>query len=136
MDVQEILSQARDAMTVKRVFGEPYARNGLTIIPVARVMGGGGGGEGPQVAPGETVPAGPEGSPELEARSALGGPGFGGGFGMAASPAGVYVIKDDDVRWVPAVDLNRILVGAQVVAIVFLLVVRSMARARSVSRGG
>lgn len=136
MDVQEILSQARDAMTVKRVFGEPYARNGLTIIPVARVMGGAGGGEGHQIAPGETASATPEGSSEPETRSPLGGSGFGGGFGMAASPAGVYVIKGDDVRWVPAVNLNRVLAGAQLVAIVFLLVVRSMVKARSLNRGG
>jgi len=35
---------------VKRVFGEPYEKNGVTVIPAARVQGGagGGGGEGPQ----------------------------------------------------------------------------------------
>ena len=39
MDVQDITSQARDALTVKRVFGEPYEKDGLTIIPAARVQG-------------------------------------------------------------------------------------------------
>ena len=50
MDVQELTSQARDALTVKRVFGEPYEKDGLTIIPAARVQGavGGGSGEDPQ----------------------------------------------------------------------------------------
>jgi uncharacterized spore protein YtfJ len=33
-----------DAVTVKRVFGEPYQKNGVTVIPAAKVMGGGGGG--------------------------------------------------------------------------------------------
>ena len=37
MNVQELLSQARDVMTVRRVFGEPIEREGVTIIPVANV---------------------------------------------------------------------------------------------------
>ena len=44
MDVQELTAQARDALTVKRVFGEPYEKDGLTIIPAARVQGAVGGG--------------------------------------------------------------------------------------------
>jgi uncharacterized spore protein YtfJ len=108
MNVTELLDQARDTITVKRVFGEPYERNGVTIIPVATVGGGGGGGSGEQE--GQT--------------------GQGLGFGVAAKPAGVYVISGDDVRWQPAVDVNRIVLGGQVVAIACLLVVRSILRAR------
>jgi uncharacterized spore protein YtfJ len=37
VNVQEILTNARDAMTVRRVFGEPYERDGVTVIPVAAV---------------------------------------------------------------------------------------------------
>ncbi|MFL6251189.1 MAG: hypothetical protein ACJ75N_11795 [Actinomycetes bacterium] len=50
MEVQEVLAQARDSMTVKRVFGEPYEKDGVTVIPAARVQGGAGagGGEDPQ----------------------------------------------------------------------------------------
>lgn len=50
MDVHEMAAQARDAMTVKRVYGEPYEKDGVTIIPAAKVSGGGGagGGEGGQ----------------------------------------------------------------------------------------
>jgi hypothetical protein len=44
LEVQEVLAQARDAMSVKRVFGEPYEKNGVTVIPAARVQGGAGGG--------------------------------------------------------------------------------------------
>ena len=40
MEVQEVIAQARDALTVKRVFGEPYEKDGVTIIPAARVQGG------------------------------------------------------------------------------------------------
>jgi hypothetical protein len=32
----------RDAVTVKRVFGEPYQKNGVTVIPAAKVMGAAG----------------------------------------------------------------------------------------------
>lgn len=43
MEVNDVISQARDTLTVKRVFGEPYERNGVTVIPAARVQGGAGG---------------------------------------------------------------------------------------------
>ena len=35
MDPTELMEQTRDALTVKRVFGEPYERNGVTIVPAA-----------------------------------------------------------------------------------------------------
>jgi hypothetical protein len=44
-----------DAISVRRVFGDPYVADGVTIVPVARVTGaagGGGGGEG--TGPGST----------------------------------------------------------------------------------
>ena len=49
MEVQDVIAHARETLTVKRVFGEPYEKNGVTVIPVARVQGGAGGGgsEGP-----------------------------------------------------------------------------------------
>ncbi len=43
MNVEEILDRARDAITVKRVFAEPIEQDGLTLIPAALVVGGGGG---------------------------------------------------------------------------------------------
>lgn len=44
MNAQEIRAQAREVMTVKRVFGEPYEKDGVTVIPVANVSGGAWGG--------------------------------------------------------------------------------------------
>jgi uncharacterized spore protein YtfJ len=114
MEVQEVLTQARDAMSVKRVFGEPYEKNGVTVIPAARVQGGAGGGGG----------EGPEGQ----------GKGSGSGFGLAARPVGAYLIRGDEVTWRPAVDLNRIVLGAQVVAIVALLTIRAIVKARAKAR--
>jgi uncharacterized spore protein YtfJ len=42
VEVQDVIAQARDALTVKRVFGEPYEKDGVTIIPAARVQGAAG----------------------------------------------------------------------------------------------
>ena len=117
MDVQELLQQARDSLTVGRVFGEPIETGGVTFIPAARVRGGGGGGEGQS--PDEAGPA---------ARGP--GSGSGGGFGMDAKPVGAYVIRDGKVSWQPAVDVNRIVLGGQVTAIVGLLVIRRILRDR------
>ena len=82
-DIDEILSGARDALTVRRVFGDPIERDGVTIVPAAIVRGGAGGG-------GDNENNG------------------GGGFGLHARPAGAYVIRDGEVRWRPAIDINRL----------------------------
>jgi uncharacterized spore protein YtfJ len=97
-DVDEMWKGAREAITVKRVYGDPVQSDGVTLVPVAAVRGGaGGGGEG-----------GPEG-------------GGGGGFGVVARPVGAYVIREGSVSWRPAVDLNRVLLLA---AALLLLVAR------------
>jgi uncharacterized spore protein YtfJ len=126
MDVQEVLSHARDAMTVKRVFGEPYEKDGVTVIPVASVMGGvgAGGGNGGWVKP--------EGAGEEKSERAVAGgagdSGYGMGYGLRATPAGVYVIKGGEVEWKPALDTNRVALRRAGVAIVALLVFRSVVR--------
>lgn len=123
MDVREVLEQARDATTVKRVFGEPYEKDGVTVIPVANVMGGagagGGRGEGAQPeAAGE----------EAAAAGGAGETGYGMGYGVRASPAGVYVIQDGEVEWKPALDANRLTLQRAIVAVVALLILRSIVR--------
>ena len=110
MEVQDVIAQTRDALTVKRVFGEPLEKNGVTVIPVARVQGGAGGGGG----------AGPEGQ----------GEGSGSGFGMSARPVGAFIIQGNDVSWRPALDVTRIVLGCQVVAVVALLTFRALGKAR------
>ncbi len=105
--VGEILEQARDALTVKRVFGAPYEKDGSLIVPVAVVRGGGGGGTGSD-----------EG----------GGSGLGGGFGMTARPVGVFRIQGDSVSWHAVADTTRVIVLGQLVGIVALLVLRSIVK--------
>ncbi|WP_448628142.1 hypothetical protein [Geodermatophilus sp. URMC 64] len=106
MNPSSLIPAVRDAMTVSRVFGEPYERDGVTVIPAASVRGGGGGGTGRKQDTGEE--------------------GEGGGFGLIARPAGAYVVKDGAVTWHPAVDVNRI-VAAGVLG--WVLAVWAVARA-------
>ena len=101
MEVQELISSARDAVSVKRVYGDPFEQNGLTVIPAATVRGGGGGGKGDKEG-GET--------------------GTGAGFGLAARPAGAWVIKDGQADWKPAIDVNRVVFGGQAIALAAILV--------------
>ncbi len=111
MDVSSVIKNAEDAMVVKRVFGDPFTDHGTTLIPVASIRGGAGGGHGDA----------PEGK----------GTGEGGGFGMKATPAGAYVVRDGAVCWRPAVDVNKIIVGGQIVAVVALLALRSIVKWRA-----
>ena len=53
---------------------------------------------------------------------------FGGGFGVKASPAGVYVIKGEDVRWLPAVEPERLAFIGGFIVVVALLIVRSIVK--------
>jgi uncharacterized spore protein YtfJ len=46
MKVAELASTVRDAITVSRVFAEPYEKDGVTVIAAATVVGGAGGGGG------------------------------------------------------------------------------------------
>ena len=98
--VQELVEGHRDAVGVERVFGEPYERDGVTIIPAAKVLGGGGGGSG--------------------ASADGGNQGSGTGFGLIARPVGAYVVRGDTVTWQPALDVNRVAAGLFVLAVLAL----------------
>lgn len=110
MKTSELLNAAKDTITVRRVYAEPYEKDGLTFIPAAVVSGGAGGGSG---------------------HDEKGQVGEGAGLGISGRPAGAYVIKDGQVSWRPAVDLNRIMTMVGCVAIVYLLSRPRMARARA-----
>ena len=93
MDIDALLAEAKDTITIKRVFGEPIERGGALIIPVAMVAGGAGGGT--------------DGQPDRPA-------GSGGGFGVWARPIGVYVVRDGRVDFRPAVDVAALALAAAV----------------------
>ena len=106
MRVMDIVSEAKSAMGATQVFGTPYEKNGLTIIPAARISGGAGGG-------------GDQHEPQAG----------GAGFGVSSRPAGAFVIKGDTVTWQPAIDINRVIFMGQVIGIIALLTLRPLIRA-------
>jgi len=101
MDVQNVLVGAQDALTVRRVFGEAITAGETTVLPAAVIVGGGGGGGN--------------------------GAGEGGaGFGLQGRASGVFVIRNGEVSWKPAVDVNRIVMGGQLVAFAALVFAASI----------
>jgi uncharacterized spore protein YtfJ len=102
MSVESLLAKANAGIHAGRSFGPVIEAEGCTVIPVAFTAGGGGGGDAPTE----------------------GGTSSGGGFGGASWPLGVYVIKDGQARWVPALDATRVALGA-------LALVRAVVRARA-----
>jgi hypothetical protein len=116
MDVQNLLAKAADNLSVRRAFGTAYEKDGMLIIPVAVVAGGGGGGTSrtrhgnlavlPDGPPEEGTPAHddvPQDSGRMDA---------GGGWGGLVLPSGAYVVKGDQVRWVPAVDVTIVVLAS------------------------
>ena len=127
MDVQELLGKVAQHLSVSRAFGTAYEKDGSLVIPVALVAGGGGGGEGTSGVPtDDTVEEAQSGIDDAETDFQASS-GSGGGFGCVVIPAGVYVVKDDNVRWVPAVNANLVIVVA-------FLTLRMIARARRRAR--
>ena len=103
----KILDQVKDVVTGATVFGAPYEKDGVTVIPASKVSGGGGGG-------GQDA-----------------GEAGGAGVGLDARPAGAFVIKGSDVSWIPAIDVNRIVFVGQIVLLAAILSWRSVARQRA-----
>jgi len=108
--IEDLVTTARDAVTVKRVFAEPYEKDGVTVITAATLGGVAGGGGG---------------------HDERGQEGEGGGFTLSARPTGAYIIKDGNVSWRPAVDLNRLVATFGAIAIAYLLTRARVAKARA-----
>ena len=133
MDAGNLLDKVSDYLSVRRAFGAAYEKDGTLIIPVALVAGGGGGGTS-RPRPGNSAdrpdgPAEPDATPQdsgpMDAgRTDVGRTDAGGGFGGLVMPTGAYVVKGDQVRWVPAVDVT-------IVVLASLSLVRILARAWS-----
>lgn len=88
MDIREtlksVLERLGSSATVKTVYGDPIESNGKTVIPVAKVAYGFGGG------------AGTKGSEEDK----KGDTGTGGGGGILATPVGVVEIDQEETRFI------------------------------------
>lgn len=89
MTPDTLLDRATGHLAIGRVFGEPIERDGVTFIPVAVVMGGGGAGSDPRT-------------------------GSGGGFGGVVRGIGAYTISNGVVRYRPAVDVSTLALVAMI----------------------
>jgi len=105
--LDRLATQIGGHASVKAIFGEPVERDGVTVVPVARVRWGvgGGGGEGPD------------------------GAGSGGGGGISAEPVGYIEISSAGASFRP---LGPSIGPAHVVAVAVggAIILRALARFR------
>jgi uncharacterized spore protein YtfJ len=105
-----ITQQIQERFTAGIVYGDPVESNGAILLPAAYVVGGGGGGSDPNL-------------------------GEGGGFGLVASPAGGWVIRDGEIRWKPAINPTVIIAGGYLVAIAYFFFASRCDRSKAKGRG-
>lgn len=96
MDTTDLLQKISEGLgstaTVKSVFGDPIHANGKTIVPVAKVCYGFGGGSG----------TGPD---KADTNKKEGG---GGGGGVRACPAGALEVTESGTRFIPYVSKQQL----------------------------
>ncbi|MDO8145312.1 MULTISPECIES: spore germination protein GerW family protein [unclassified Isoptericola] len=121
-DLARLTDAADQSFTVRRAFGEAYEHDGQLVIPVARVRGGvgtgSGGGAGPVSHAEDDASDVPDGAHDEASGEGGGG---GGGYGLRVTPLGVYVVGATGTRWQPVLDLNKVILGGQIVGIVIAL---------------
>ena len=98
MDIQELIRSSVNQAGAKAVYGDPVSAEGKTIVPVAKVRFGFGGGSGKR--------AGGDASE-----------GGGGGGGFVAHPIGYIELSSTGTRYVSIVDFQSVVlaVGAGLV---------------------
>jgi uncharacterized spore protein YtfJ len=119
-DVPALLGRIGDSISGHRSFGPPFEKDGILVIPVAYVFGGGGGGEGEK--PGEPGEPGEPAAPGADPKK-----GAGAGYGLVTWPIGAYVVQDGQVRWVPAIDPVLMMTSG---ALAIAVVIKSLRRKR------
>jgi hypothetical protein len=89
MSLRDALDSVVPDPAAAHVYGQPYeTAGGVTIVPVAKVRG--------RTKPGADV----------------------ADLRLAAKPVGVFVIKDGEASWVPAVDATRIALMGELIGLV------------------
>ena len=97
--------------SIKNVYGEPITAHGKTIIPVAKIAMGLGGGYGTQKGRKQKT------AETVEKPEDNNGEGLGAGGGMYATAKGVYEVSDKCTRFIPA-DATRQLLTIAAIAFV------------------
>ena len=112
--IEKLASSFGQNASVKNVFGEPIRSGDKTIIPVARIAYGFGGGYGK----GNKKPKKDDAGDEIQPGEESSSKGVGGGGGFTTTAKGVYEITPTCTRFIPANPTQKILIG---VAIGYLL---------------
>ena len=129
--VADNIRGVRDSLSVKRAFGDSYEVDGVTIIPVARVAGGAGGGaavRARRVAPAGTPPAFTTVPPPAVPTRSRRSPAAASAPGSVSAPDRSASTRSGDgtVEWKPAIDVNRIVRGGQALAGVIAICVAAI----------
>jgi uncharacterized spore protein YtfJ len=99
MEPRNLLQSFKDSLlsnaTVKSVYGDPVTFGDRTIVPVARVAYGFGGGFGSRLKPGQAASLSGDVTPRAPGDEA-----GGGGGGVAAMPLGVVEITPTRTRFI------------------------------------
>ena len=107
-----IVGRLQDNAGVKAVYGDPIEVGARTIIPVAKVGYGFGGGNGRLLEAGEgALPVAGPGSSEEDDSSPQG---MGGGAGV--TPMGVLEVTENDTRFVPIPNQNSLIIAGALFA--------------------
>lgn len=115
--LRELAERVGGSARAEAIFGEPVERGGVTVIPVAKLGWGLGGGSRP--GSGKAREPGPG-----EARE----PGAGAGAGMGLKPVGYVEIRDGETRFRPILDPTAVLGAAVGVAVLAFLLLRRLVR--------
>ncbi len=134
MEIMELLNSVMDKLKkvggVELSFGNSQTVGDLTIIPVARVMYGFGGGSGPaggrrrrkkekvhsiDDTSEEMIESEHQEQPETPKKEEMG---MGGGGGMKTVPVGIFVFKGDKVRFYPVLSFKETGIA---IAIIFVM---------------
>jgi uncharacterized spore protein YtfJ len=122
--IESAVEHLRTSASVKTVYGDPVVIDGKTIIPVARVAFGFGGGSGTR-----KLPENGDGEGTTDQV------GEGAGGGMAAKPVGVVEISGEETKFVPFGQARKFaiagLIGSGVGLLLGMMLHRKVTNARN-----
>jgi len=96
--LSSVVERIQEHASVTAVYGDPIEHGRKTVVPVARVAYGFGGGYGSQAQEGT----------QAENEGGQGGEGSGMGGGVSASPSGVVEITEDETRFISFGDKRKL----------------------------
>ena len=112
---KDLLGQVQTGAHVTTAIGEAIPVGNRVVIPVVEIAYGGGGGGG---------------GGKSTRNEQMEGAGGGGGVGVRVRPLGCWVIGPDDERWLPALDINHVILLAGSISMLLLVTIRALIRRR------